>query len=133
MPEVARILRPGGAFTVVWNNRNNDAHPIVRWTRAAIARIVPDFDHAYRDTDWNAVLQHGALFGDVHYDEEHHAVAMPRERYLDLWRGHNRLNNIAGPERFARLIEELTAHLEREGAEEIDVPYLSRAWTARAA
>ena len=130
LPEIARVLVDKGAFSVMWNNRLNDADPVVKWTRAAIARIVPDFDHAYRDTDWAAVLTGGAHFGDVRYDEEAHVVAMSRSRYLDLWRGHNRLNSIAGPDRFATFMDELCNHLDEGAVERVDVPYLVKSWTA---
>ncbi len=57
---------------------------------------------------------------------------MSRERYLGLWRSHNRLSVTAGPERYAALLREIEEVLDRGSIERVDVPYVCRAWTARA-
>jgi hypothetical protein len=57
---------------------------------------------------------------------------MDAGRYLDLWRSHNRLKTLAGPERFAEIMRELTAYVASRGDQPIEVSYLCRAWTARA-
>ena len=131
LPELRRVLVPGGSLTVLWNNRENQANPIPAWTRAAITQHVPDFTHAYRDTDWSAVLTSTGDFADVTTHETRHIVTMPRDRYLDLWRSHNRLNTIAGPQRFAAFMQDLTAYLDQQNADTIDVPYLCKAWTVQ--
>lgn len=131
LPEIRRILKPGCCFTVLWNNRQNDQHPITQWTRAAIDRCVPEFSHAYRDTDWTAALQSTGDFSHVISHEVEHEVSMNNERYLDLWRSHHRLNTIAGPKRMAAFMEELQVHLQEQRGDQIDVPYLCKAWTAR--
>jgi SAM-dependent methyltransferase len=131
--EMRRILAPGGPFTVFWNDRDFANDSVVGWTREVIRRTVPEFDEAYRNRDWAAVLSSDGSFVDVRYDEEPHAVRMSRARYLDLWRGHNRLNNIAGPERFAVFIGELETYLSAEHIDEVNVPYVCRSWTGVAA
>jgi len=131
LPELRRVLREGKWLTCLWNNRQNDREPIVAWTRAAITRIVPEFTHAYRDTDWAATLTSTGDFADVAVHEAEHVVAMSAKRYVDLWRSHNRLNAAAGPERFNRLIVELEEHLRAQETSEVAVPYLCRAWSVR--
>jgi ubiquinone/menaquinone biosynthesis C-methylase UbiE len=130
LPELKRVLAPGGAFTALWNDRENDKSPVLRFVRDAIRRHVPGFDEAYRNRDWGEVLTRGGSFRKASYRELSHAVKMSRERFLALWRGHNRLNNLAGRERFERLFAEIGAFLDRERLDEIDVPYCCRAWTA---
>ena len=127
------MLRPGGALTVLWNNRLNEDEPVVAWTRDAVRRHVPDFSHAYRDEDWSGILRSTGDFESVELDEERHVVAMDRARFLDLWRSHHRLNTIAGPARFAAFLADLERHLADVGVDDVEVPYLCRAWTARRA
>ena len=50
-------------------------------------------------------------------------MPMSRERFLDLWKSHNRLNNIAGPERFESFHSELLNYLVEHRIDTIDVAY----------
>ncbi|HVX61433.1 MAG TPA: class I SAM-dependent methyltransferase [Pirellulales bacterium] len=132
LPEVKRLLKPGGFFTVLWNNREHDRHPVLAWTCEAIQRHVPGFDDNYRDEEWSAVLTSTGDFAEVVCHASRHVVPMDRERYLNLWRSHNRLKTLAGQERLAAFLQELTQYLAARGDEPIGVSYLCRAWTARA-
>jgi SAM-dependent methyltransferase len=131
LPELKGVLASGGAFTAIFNDRDSERDPVVAWTRNTIRRVVPEFDEAYRNKNWSEILLSDGSFSSVHLDEEPHVVVMSRARYLDLWRGHNRLNNIAGVERFASFISGLVAHLDDNGITEVNVPYVARSWTVR--
>ncbi len=133
LPEVARVLSAGSSFTIVFNDRDPGADELMAFVRATMLREVPEFDEAYRDRDWPAVLTSTGHFADVAYHEEAHVVPMPRDRFLQLWRGHNRLNNIAGPERFGRFFTAVSAYLEAGAVDVVPVAYRCRAWTARVA
>ncbi len=130
LPEVSRVLQPGGAFTILFNDRDHARSELMTFVRHAIEREVPGFEEAYRDRDWKQVLRIGGTFARVQYREERHVVTMTTERFLALWKGHNRLNNIAGPTRFAKFFSSVHAHLHEQGVEEIPVHYRCRAWTA---
>jgi ubiquinone/menaquinone biosynthesis C-methylase UbiE len=130
LPEMRRILQPRCGFTVLWNNRLNEDSPVLKWTHAAIHRHIPEFDELYRDRKWEETLLSTGHFTRVVAREEHHVVAMSRERFLALWKSHNRLNNIAGPERFQAFHRELSAYLAANDVKTVDVPYLCKAWTA---
>jgi SAM-dependent methyltransferase len=129
LPEVRRILAPGGFFTVLWNNREHDRHPALLWTREAIQRHRPGFDDSYRSRDWGKTLTSSGDFADIAYAEVRHAVFMSAARYLDLWRSHNRLRTLSTPEQFAAFMRELTEYLAARGDEPIEVSYLCKAWT----
>ncbi|PQO27776.1 class I SAM-dependent methyltransferase [Blastopirellula marina] len=131
LPEMRRILRPGAWFTVLWNDRAMKDSEVLRWTVAAIRRNIPEFDEAYHDKPWNQILESTGDFEFVQKDTLSHVVPMSKERFLDLWNSHNRLNNIAGPERFQRFYAELASYLATIDADTIDVPYLCQAWSAR--
>ena len=131
LPELHRILVPGGHLTVLWNDRRDDASPLLAATRAVIRARAPGFDELYRARDWATELTAGAWFGDVVADEEPHEVVMSRERYRTLWRSHNRLAEAADADLPAVLagIDALVDGLDRD---DIAIPYTTRAWTARA-
>lgn len=130
LPEMRRILKPGGFFTVLWNNREYD-EPVLIWTREAIHRHQPGFDDNYRERDWGAVLASTGDFAEVAYFEARHVVPMSPARYLDLWRSHNRLRTLSTPGQFAAFMQELGEYLALRGDEPIEAPYLCKAWTAR--
>lgn len=131
LPEIRRILKPGSLFAVLWNNRANRESEILGWTEAAIRRRVPEFDEAYRNRDWRSILESTGDFTFVNARAVKHIVPMSKERYLELWRSHNRLNTIAGPERFRLLLSEIENYLAVNGTSEIEVPYRCEAWSAR--
>lgn len=131
LPEIRRILQPGCQFTVLWNNRSKIENEVVNWTEEAIRRYVPDFDEAYRAGDKVAVLESTNDFTFTTHRSVSHTIPMSRERYLELWRSHNRLNTIAGPQRFSAFFAELTEHLEREHIDQINVRYDCESWSAR--
>jgi SAM-dependent methyltransferase len=60
LPELHRVLRPGGAVALIWNTRDHD-HPIQQGIRDAIAPLVP----AGRDPHSAAALAASDLFGPV--------------------------------------------------------------------
>ncbi len=130
LPELHRALRPGGWFSVFWNDRETEASALLTETLATIRAIVPGYEERYRERDWASELVTGGWFGDVRPFELMHTVRMTRERYLNLWRSHNRLNASAGPERFPLLLARIDALVP---AGEFDIPYRCRAWSVRRA
>lgn len=131
LPEIRRILQPGCLFSLLWNDRSKNKNEIVDWTEDAIRRHVPEFDEAYRNRPWNDVLESTGDFKFFNRRTVSHSISMPRERYLELWKSHNRLNTIAGPDRFSTFFHELTAHLEREQIHQVEVWYECNSWSAR--
>lgn len=131
LPEIHRILKPNRVFSVLWNNRAVHESPVLKWTEESIRRIVPEFNEAYRNREWDEVLQSTGHFRFLSKHTERHVTTMSRERYLELWNSHNRLNNIAGAERFAIFYSELSNYLQSTCIERIDVPYDCESWSAR--
>ena len=131
LPEIHRILQPNCLFTVLWNNRAKAENDIVSWTDAAIRRHVPEFDEAYRNRPWKEILESSGDFTFVTQQTVSHTIPMSRERFLQLWKSHNRLNTIAGPIRFAAFFEELSEHLGQLSIDMIDVRYDCESWSAR--
>lgn len=128
LPEIHRVLAPGRALTILWNERDVPRSPLLQRTRALIEEIVPGFDEGYRGRDWAAILVAGGWFERVRVIERAHEVPMSRARFLDLWRSHNVLNTSAAPGQMAALIERIAPLLPETG--EVAVPYVCRSWTA---
>ena len=131
LPEIHRILQAGCLFSLVWNDRVNGLDDIVQWTETAIRRHVPEFDEAYRNRSWNEILESTGHFKFLSQRTVRHSIPMSQGRFLELWKSHNRLNTIAGPERFSKFFTELTTHLETQCCDQIDVQYDCRSWSAR--
>jgi SAM-dependent methyltransferase len=131
LPEIRRILGPGRLLTVLWNNRLNRESETLAWTETAIERHVPDFAEVYREKSWQGVLESTGDFVFTKHRMVRHVVPMSKQRYLDLWRSHNRLNTLAGPETFHVLLAEIEWYLDEQNVSEVDVPYRCDAWSAR--
>lgn len=131
LPEVHRILKPRSLFSVIWNNRAVQESPILTWTEDLIRRIVPEFEEAYRNRQWDAVLQSTGHFEFLSRHTELHFVTMNQERFLELWNSHNRLNTIAGLERFQIFYDELLEYLQLNQIDDIKVPYHCQSWSVR--
>jgi ubiquinone/menaquinone biosynthesis C-methylase UbiE len=101
LPEIRRILKPDSVFT------------------------------AYRHGNWARIFESTGDFTFLSHHVASHTVAMSRDRYLELWRSHNRLNSMAGPDRFASFINDLRASLEQRQVSQVAVPYRCEAWSAR--
>lgn len=129
LPELHRILQPGAHLTCLWNDRRDEHSPWLRAVMDVIRREAPAFDERYRDHDWSATLVTDGWFADVVADEAQHVVTMSRDRFRGLWRSHNHFAETAGARlpRILAAIDELTADVD-----EVPVPYVTRAFTARA-
>jgi len=129
LAEMHRVLRPGRALSVVWNDRDLRASALLRETRALIEARVPGFDEGYRHRDWAAVLVSTGHFGAVEATELGHVVAMSHARFRQLWRSHNKLNyavrELGGIEPFLAALEPVLAAYP----DPVEVPYRCRAWT----
>lgn len=131
LPEIHRILKPGGVFAVLWNHRANDEHELLRWAEHLIRLHIPEFEEHFRYNPWRQILESTGHFHDTEYFQVRHDVEMTRQRFVDLWRSQNRLNAIAGPERFARFISDLENEVAIRSEATIYVPYECVAWSAK--
>jgi SAM-dependent methyltransferase len=129
LAEARRVLAPGGYFTALWNDRDNDGSELLGETMAALRRLVPGYEHGYRTRPWGEIICSSGAFRDVVSHQVPHSVPMTRARYLDLWRSNNRIYSAAG-DRMEAFLDEAARLFDRRGAALVDVPYVCRAWTA---
>ncbi len=133
LPEFHRVLREGGAFTAVWNPRDLQGQPLHERIEERIRALIPNLKRvssggaAYTEKMFSILTSTGH-FEDVVLVEARHTVAMTKERYMGAWRSVNDIQVQAG-DRW----NDVLAAIEQEvsGLEVIEVPYRTRAYTAR--
>jgi SAM-dependent methyltransferase len=83
LPEIHRVLRPGGRFGFGWNHRD-DRHPaIARVGEAVYAAQKRTRGSRWRSRDWPAELSASGLFQDVEQALFEHVHELPREALRD--------------------------------------------------
>jgi len=83
LPEIHRVLRPGGRFGFGWNHRD-DRHPaIARMGEAVYAAQARRPGPRWRSRDWPAELTANGLFRDVEQALFEHVHELPREALRD--------------------------------------------------
>src|SRR5262245_53117810 len=84
VPEIHRVLRPGGRFAFGWNGRDG-RHPTIARMNDAIYSRAPDRSR-WRERDWESEVTSAGLFGDVEQTTFEHVHELPREALAaHLW------------------------------------------------
>ncbi|MFD4420766.1 class I SAM-dependent methyltransferase [Agromyces sp. NPDC058484] len=127
VPEIARVLRPGGVLGLVWNSRDIRAD----WLRQA-GEIMQERHDA--SATFESYVTIGRPFGAI----EEHAIEwserMSRARFLDLVRSRSHHITASPGEQaatIAALETLLETHPDLAGAAELAVPYVTRCFRAR--
>ena len=127
IPEIARVLRPGGVLGLVWNSRD---------TRAEWLRDAGEIMHERHDASatFESYVKIGPPFGPVEEHTVEWVERMSRERFLDLVRSRSYFITSTEAEQqatIAALDALLATHPDVAGAEELEVPYVTRCFRAR--
>jgi SAM-dependent methyltransferase len=127
IPEIARVLRPGGVLGLVWNSRD---------TRADWLRQAGEIMHERHDASatFESYVKVGPPFGEIEEHTVEWRERMSRARFLDLVRSRSYFIT-ATPAQQAATIAELetllATHPDLAGAEELSVPYVTRCFRSR--
>lgn len=127
IPEIARVLRPRGILGLVWNSRD---------TRAEWLREAGDIMHERHDASatFEGYVQIGPPFGAIEEHTVEWTERMSRARFLDLVRSRSTFITSPPAEQqstIAALETLLATHPDVAGAEQLDVPYVTRCFRAR--
>ena len=126
VPEIARVLRPGGVLGLVWNSRD---------TRVAWLREAGDIMHERHDASatFESYVKIGPPFGAIDEHTVEWSERMSRARFLDLVRSRSYFITAPAGEQaatIAALETLLDTHPDLAGAEELSVPYVTRCFRA---
>jgi ubiquinone/menaquinone biosynthesis C-methylase UbiE len=123
LPEVARVLRPGGRLCVVWNTRNEK----IPWVRRLGALI--GTEEQLRDPA--EALIFSELFGFVEDREFTHWQTIDRQSIQDLVLSRSNVAVLDEQERAAKLAQVLAFYDEfGRGMDGMQLPYVTRCYRA---
>lgn len=131
LPEIERVLRPGGRFGFGWNGRD-ERNPTIARMNEAIYTAAPDRTR-WRDRDWASEVTDTGRFTDVEHTVFEHVHELPREA-LDahLW-SYATIASLADGDRkhvFAAVAEVLDADPEVSDGERLRLPFAVPAYRA---
>ncbi len=126
-PEIARVLRPGGALAAIWNLRDDRVGWVDELSR--IAEIGDTVDHLRK-----LVTGFGALFTEPEWDEFPHVTTLTPDEVVAMVRTRSHYL-VADRERRARVDRELrdlfANHPDLAGRDSVELPYRTLAVRAQ--
>ena len=133
LPEIHRVLRPGGRFGFGWNHRD-DRHPaIARMGEAVYAAQARTPGPRWRSRDWPAELTATGLFRDVEQALFEHVHELPREALRDHLLSYSGVAGLSEDER-RRVLSEVAGLLDSDesvsGDGRLRLPFVVSAYRA---
>lgn len=126
IPEIARVLKPGGVLGLVWNSRDTS----VAWLHQA-----GEIMHERHDASatFESYVKVGPPFGEITEHSVEWGARMSREAFLDLVRSRSYFITAQPDEQLATIaaLETLLdTHPDLAGADDLVVPYITRCFRA---
>lgn len=127
IPEIARVLRPGGTLGLVWNSRDTRTG----WLHEAGELMRERYDAS---TTYASTVRVGPPFGPIEEHRVEWVQRMTRSTFLDLVRSRSHyLTSSEADQRetIAAVKTLLLTHPDLAGAAELAVPYVTHCFRAR--
>ncbi|EJZ60725.1 Methylase involved in ubiquinone/menaquinone biosynthesis [Pseudomonas fluorescens R124] len=129
LKETARILKPRGWFSCMWNHRNLE-DPIQARIEAIIKERVAGYGYGTRREDQTAVIDASELFGPVVHLDARVIHEQSIAECLEAWRSHATLERQAGA-KFHEVISAIDDYLQSLQTASIQIPYSTNIWVAQ--
>ncbi|MFA6035794.1 MAG: methyltransferase domain-containing protein [Candidatus Micrarchaeia archaeon] len=132
LKESHRVLKKGGYFTCMWNNRDLE-EPTQKRIEQIITEVVPEYEHGTRREQQADVIIGSKLFNHLYYLEEPQQVEMPLDRYIEAWKSVKNkywdLDTEAGRKTFQKILDKM--HAEFGKVKALKLTYITKIWTAQ--
>ena len=133
LPEIHRVLQPGGRFGFAWNHRD-DRHPAIgRMGEVVYAAQRRSRGPRWRSRDWATDLTATGLFRDVERVLFEHVLELPREALRDHLMSYSGVAALPEDERrrvFAEVAGVLDADESVSGDGRLRLPFVVTAYRA---
>ena len=132
LAEFARVLRPGGAIALMWNNRDPSRHPIVDQFENLIRHYNPAHERDYREQDWPAKIAHTGLFDTMIEHRMEWEWNITPDQFVGFSRTISYIRNVIARDRLPRFEDELrTLAITAFPDGVVRLPMWTGLWTAR--
>lgn len=129
LKETARILKPHGWFSCMWNHRLLE-DPIQAKIEDIIKGYIQSYGYGTRREDQTAVIEACGLFGPVIHLESRVIHEQSIEECVEAWRSHATLERQAGAA-FHDVVAAIENYLSSLGMPNIKIPYSTNIWVAQ--
>lgn len=134
LPELARVLVPGGVLGILWNLRNED-EPWVAALSAELAFDISDGTHSVRDPEVGGmgVLARSPLFGPIEAAQFPYAQELTEDALVALIRTRSLVTLMAAAARddlLARIRRLCREHPDLAGRAKFTMPYVTHVFRA---
>jgi SAM-dependent methyltransferase len=130
--ELARVIRPGGVFAAIWNDRDESVDWVVEYSRIVEGDRGPDGSGA--DTSRGRIRSYGDQFGPVETAVFRHSVRHTPDSLVNLLKSRSYFLT-ASPQRQVVLEDEVRAlatnHPDLASRSEFELPYVTVAYRAK--
>ena len=131
--EAHRVLKAGGYFTCMWNNRDLENDPVQKQVENIICSVIPNYEGGTRRQDQTSTILASNLFKDVEYFEINQRVERTVQQYIETWKSVRNqywdLNTLEGRQLFTKILD--LVYQEIKDLPKLELTYMTRVWIAK--